>query len=413
MTRFDDPYYDPNSLKTGMAWGFVAGVLALVAVGIIVAAAFATSARRQLVTIGQLSSNGASESVVRRTLALQGTWTGVVGAIVGVVSGLVILPVTRSIVAHHIVNHEIRGFRFSVFDLIIIFVTAVVAATVAAAAPARSAARVPVMAALAGRRPTGAPAKWLVPTGLALLTGGLGLVAVAALGAKGDTNGSNIWPLLVVIGVTAMVFGTCCAAPLVVEKVGGLGRRASISWRMALRSLARSRSRSSAVVAAIAVAVGGATAVAAIAETSMKFDDQCCPATMPADAILVYGVPSPSVSSDSGDLTDYGPLTDVTVPQDVLRAVVAIAPGAEVEPYKIATFDPAPFDPNSDYIAPVRSADRDAGRARSARSVTGRPCELLAERGAMQPRGVVGYRFADYGYVPDEPFTVVEQPVDR
>lgn len=43
-----------------LAWGWVAGVLAFVAVGIVIAAAFATSARRQLVTIGQLASNGAS-----------------------------------------------------------------------------------------------------------------------------------------------------------------------------------------------------------------------------------------------------------------------------------------------------------------------------------------------------------------
>ena len=126
LTRYDNPWYDPTSLQTGMAWGFVGGVLALIAVGIIVAAAFATSARRQMVTIGQLSSNGASESVVRRTLALQGTWTGVVGAVVGVALGLAILPVTRSIIAHQIVKHEIRGFRFSVSDLVIIFITIIV-----------------------------------------------------------------------------------------------------------------------------------------------------------------------------------------------------------------------------------------------------------------------------------------------
>ena len=128
LTRYDDPYFGPDDLDTGMAWGFVAGVLALIAVGIIVAAAFATSARRQLVTIGQLTSNGASEAVVRRTLALQGSWTGVVGAIVGMTVGLVLLPLTRSLIARHIVHHEIRAFRFSVTDLVVIMITAVVAA---------------------------------------------------------------------------------------------------------------------------------------------------------------------------------------------------------------------------------------------------------------------------------------------
>ncbi|MEZ5247301.1 MAG: FtsX-like permease family protein [Acidimicrobiales bacterium] len=396
LTRYDNPNSRPDDLDTGMAWGFVAGVLALVAVGIIVAAAFATSARRQLVTIGQLRSNGASEAVVRRTLALQGSWTGVVGAIVGVTGGLALLPLTRSLIARHIVQHEIRAFRFSVTDIVVITITAVVAATIAAAVPARSAARVPVMTALAGRRPTGTPAPWLVPTGLALLFGGLGLVAVAALGAKGDTQGSNIWALLVVIGGTAMVFGTCCAAPLVIEKIGGLGHRSSLSWRMALRSLARSRSRSAAVVAAIAVTVGGATAVAAIAELVLREDSNCCQAALPADAIVVSASQSFTVASDSIDLTDYGPLVGVEVRPSTMAAIAAIAPDGDVFPYAVATFDPAPFDPSVDYNDPsgpmiatpalldllgVSPADRTA----------------LAATGAMQPRIADGYAVTSDG----------------
>ena len=38
-----------------LAWGWVGGVIALAAVGVIIAAAFAASARRQLVTVGLLS----------------------------------------------------------------------------------------------------------------------------------------------------------------------------------------------------------------------------------------------------------------------------------------------------------------------------------------------------------------------
>ena len=257
------------------------------------------------------------------------------------------------------------------------------------------------MTALAGRRPTGAPARWLVPTGLALLAGGLGLVAVAALGAKGDTQNSDVWALLLVIGVTAMVFGTCCAAPLVVEKVGALGRRASISWRMALRSLARSRSRSSAVVAAIAVAVGGATAVAAIAEASLTSSD-CCPASLPADAIVAWGVPAVPAESRTDNLADYGPLPETEIPADVTSGILAIAPGAEISPYRIATFDPAPFDPENDYNWPsgpqiATPAVLDLIGMSPADRAT------LTERGAMQTGAVAGYPQSYYGYVTDEP----------
>ena len=61
LTRYEDPYAGFWSANPILGWGWVAGVLSLVAVGIIVAAAFATSARRQLVTVGQLASNGATD----------------------------------------------------------------------------------------------------------------------------------------------------------------------------------------------------------------------------------------------------------------------------------------------------------------------------------------------------------------
>jgi putative ABC transport system permease protein len=402
VTRYDDPFtFERSGEAAGMAWGFVAGVLALVAVGIIVAAAFATSARRQLVTIGQLSSNGAPESVIRRTLALQGAWTGVVGALGGIVIGFIALPFVTPLIERHIVHHQIRAYRVSVVDLAVIAITAIVAATVAAAVPARSAARVPVMTALAGRRPTGAPSRWLVPTGLALLGGGLGLVAVAALGAQGDTQSSDVWAALAIIGVTAMVFGMCCTAPLVVERVGGLGRRATLSWRLALRSLARSRTRSSAVVAAIAVAVGGAVAAGAVAESVITADGACCPAEVPADAVVFAGWQYVETVPDPDGWDDVGPLRDVDIPDDAMSGILAIAPGAEVSPIQAATFDPAPFDPAVDWNEPhgpliATPALLDLiGMSKADRAT-------LAEVGALQPTSVVGYA-ADAFYVADGP----------
>ena len=401
-TRYDDPFsYDTSGQATGIAWGFVAGILALVAVGIIVAAAFATSARRQMVTIGQLSSNGAPESVVRRTLALQGAWTGVVGATVGLAVGFVALPFVTPLIERHIVNHQIRAYRVSVVDLAVIAITAIVAATIAAAVPARSAARVPVMTALAGRRPAGAPARWLVPTGLALLSGGLGLVAVAALGAQGGTQSSDVWAALAVIGVTAMVFGTCCAAPLVVERVGGLGRRTTLSWRLALRSLARSRTRSSAVVAAIAVAVGGAVAAGAVAESIITSDGACCPPELPADAVVFMGWQDTPVTAGPDGLDDVGPLRDVALPDGVMSGILGIVPDGEVSPVQVATYDPAPFDSSMEWngssgpmiatpavldLIGLSSVDRDT----------------LAEVGAIQPTSVVGYADNSF-YVSDGP----------
>lgn len=356
FTRFS-PWHAPSDLAAGMAWGYVAGVLALVAVGIVVAAAFATSARRQLVTIGQLAANGAPERIVRRTLFLQGSWTGAIGAGVGIAAGFACLPFVVPLVEQHLLYHELRTLRVSVPDLVVIAVTAVAAATMAAAVPARSASRVPLMAALAGRHPAGNPPPWLVPTGVALFAGGLGLVAVAALGGQGANASDHTWAALAVIGATAMVFGVCCASPLVVARLGRLGRRSSLAWRMALRSLGRSRTRSAAVVAAIAVTVGGAVAVAAVAELAIRSDAQCCPASIPADTVVVHTYVDVWMSSweRSWDETQEPVLVDLdpVVAFDPPEPVRQLLADGRTVPVVAATFDPAPFDPFVDHVDPV------------------------------------------------------------
>jgi hypothetical protein len=62
---------------------WVIGGLALLVTGIVIAAAFAAGNRRQLVTLGQLTANGAGPTVLRRVLFLQGTLAGLVGVAAG------------------------------------------------------------------------------------------------------------------------------------------------------------------------------------------------------------------------------------------------------------------------------------------------------------------------------------------
>ena len=66
-------------------------MVALAIVGVVIAGAFAVGARRQLVTLGQLSANGADEHLLRRTLSFQGLWSGVLGGAAGVAGGVVLL----------------------------------------------------------------------------------------------------------------------------------------------------------------------------------------------------------------------------------------------------------------------------------------------------------------------------------
>ena len=141
-----------------MNWVLVGGVVALAIVGIVISGAFAVGARRQLVTLGQLSANGADEHLLRRTLSLQGLLSGAIGSVVGFGAGVVVLFAMRHQFESWI-HHDPGPYVWSLRDVIAILVTGTIAATVAAFVPARSAARVPVLSALAGRRPLGAAAE--------------------------------------------------------------------------------------------------------------------------------------------------------------------------------------------------------------------------------------------------------------
>ena len=113
--------------------------------------------------------------MIVRTLALQGFWTGLIGAGTGMVAAIVGLfagPVDDRVgPGGGAVRLPVRPL-----DLAVILVTGVVAATLAAVVPARTASRVPVMAALAGRRPLGRVPRHLVPIGVGLFAFGVFLL---------------------------------------------------------------------------------------------------------------------------------------------------------------------------------------------------------------------------------------------
>jgi putative ABC transport system permease protein len=245
---------EDRSDPIALFFGWLGGTIAMGVLGIVVASAFAVSGRRQLVTIGQLSATGADASVLRRFLALQGTFSGAAGAVVGVAGGAVLVAALD--------EHIRRDGRLAihVIDIAIVAITAVVVATGAALVPARSLATTSVLTALGGRRPVAPVRPRQVRIG-AMLTGGGLVVLVLCFAAGNSGSGSEAIVLIAALAAIALLAGICCLAPAIVSAIARAGRGAGGSLRLAIRDLERHRARSGALLAAVIVVGAGVIAI--------------------------------------------------------------------------------------------------------------------------------------------------------
>ena len=305
-----------------VAWSWVIGAVALTVVGIVIAAAFAAGARRQLTMLGRLAANGASPATLRRVLFLQGTWTG----LLGVALGLGLAAAALAAGAPHVdnlLNRDVDSYTLRLADLIPIVVLGVTASTLAALVPARTTARIPVLAALAGRRPLLPVPRLLTVTGMAVGAAGLGLLGLAALGANSG-EGGTVWALTAVIGGVAILLGACAVAPGYVSVLEPLAARLRGSSRLAARSLARQRTRTGAVVSAVcatsALAIGASALV-----LSADAKDAAEPQWMRSDEVHLSAQATGPIGEEAGP--EYRP---VDVPDDYVRELRAVIPGTEV-----------------------------------------------------------------------------------
>lgn len=316
--------YETNA----MAWTLVIGAVVLTVMGVVIAAAFAAGARRQLTTLGQLAANGAPPKTLRRVLLLEGTWTGVVGAMGGLVLGAVVLAALAPR-ADSMMGRDVDPYRLSLLDVPAVIVLGVLAATIAAMVPARTASRIPVLAALAGRRPLRAVPRWLMPTGIAVTAAGLGLLFLAVLGGQGSKRaGRDAWAVTGIVGGIAVLLGACAVSPRYVSLLDRAAGRLSGAWRLAARSLARQRTQTSGVVAAICATCALAVAAAAFVATGAVRDERDNPAYMPADQVHVLGWQTRSTGAERTAV--IAPLP----PGAVDRVAEAIGPH-EAHPIKV------------------------------------------------------------------------------
>jgi putative ABC transport system permease protein len=229
----------------------VVAVLGLVFIGLVSVAGFTVMAQRRLRALGMLAALGATERNVRLVMVANGAVIGVVGAVLGAIVGFAAwFAYVPSLQTN--TGHVINATNLPWWAIIIAILLAIATAIVAARRPARSIARIPVVAALSGRPAPPRAVHRSAGPGLILLA--IGVVALVFSGGWAGNSGSDA--LFLLGGLVTIIIGVSLLAPLCVAVLAAAaGPRMPVAVRIALRDLVRYRARSGAALAAVCFAV--------------------------------------------------------------------------------------------------------------------------------------------------------------
>lgn len=234
---------NPETISIAAA---VLGMLLIALVGI---GGFTVLAQRRLRAIGMLAAQGATQRHIRLVIRANGAATGVIGAAAGAVLGFLAWLAYRP-QAEKSAHHVMGLFQLPWPVIGISMALAIIATYYAASRPAKTIAKVPVVAALAGRPPEPKKTRQLaIPVGFCFL-----VVAFLLLGAAGASGGNGNGMGEVVLGFVVLAVAIVLLAPACLSVVAGIGKRSPIAIRLALRDLARYRARSGPALAAISLA---------------------------------------------------------------------------------------------------------------------------------------------------------------
>ena len=237
---------NPETISIAAA---VLGMLLIALVGI---GGFTVLAQRRLRAIGMLAAQGATQRHIRLVVRANGAATGIVGAVAGAVLGFLAWLAYRP-QAENSAHHVMGVFQLPWAVIGISMALAVIATYFAASRPAKTIAKVPVVAALAGRPPAPRKTRHLaIPIGLCFLVGAFLLLGAAGATA-GRGGGQNNGMLELAVGFIALTAAIVLLAPALLSVVAAAAGRSPIAVRLALRDLARYRARSGPALAAISL----------------------------------------------------------------------------------------------------------------------------------------------------------------
>jgi putative ABC transport system permease protein len=228
-----------------------AAVLGMLLIALVGIGGFTVLAQRRLRAIGMLAAQGATQGHIRLVIRANGAATGIAGTVAGLVLGFLAWLAYRPH-AEQSAHHVMGVFQLPWPVIGISAGLAIVATYFAASRPAKAIARIPIVAALAGRPPAPRRARHLaVPVGLGFLVTAFLLFGYA--GAAPGGGNQNTGMLALVVGFIALAVAIVLLAPALLGVVAAAGRHSPVAVRLALRDLARYRARSGPALAAISL----------------------------------------------------------------------------------------------------------------------------------------------------------------
>jgi len=246
----------------------VVEVLGLAFIGLVSVVGFSVMAQRRLRALGMLGAIGATERNLRLVMVVNGLAVGLTGALTGAVLGFAAWFASASAL-QQATGHAVDAANMPWWAFAIGVVFAITTSVLASRAPAKTIARVPVVAALSGRPAPPKPAhRAVLPGVLVLLVGVACLATSGGLAGAGGHGGAPVLHLLV--GLAGVIIGLVLLAPLAVSMLR-VSPRLPVAIRIAVRDLVRYRARSGAALAATTFAVFLATAICIVA--SIQFEN--------------------------------------------------------------------------------------------------------------------------------------------
>lgn len=287
-----------------IALGGAITIIALLEGILVVGPAFAVSARRQERSLAIAAAQGASPRALRALAMAPAVVIGLCASVVAALAGIAVAAVP---VAYYELPAVVVPWS-RVGGMVLV---GLVVAVAAAWLPARTAARLDIVATLTGRRGNRRATGWVAAFGV--LLAGAGLAGTfAATAANGNAN-VLAWCIVVAeIGLVMTTGG-------IVAGLARISGRLPLPARFALRDAARHRSRTSPAIAAVLVAVAGATAGLIYLTSGAQFREHVhMPISAPGTTV---------VHSTDTALPLDGPRPEIEATiRDVLPGVTAITP---------------------------------------------------------------------------------------